>query len=249
MNVHRKLKTPGFVLLLLSCQYASGLVIHPSRGSTAEETSQSSNQRPRHRLPPLQNRVQHHGPRGDGPISLHAFNRILIWAWVVSSFLITCSGYIMVPALRVRNLFVTYGQCVSIQRGFVSMDIRVQGVFHQGKELERVLSTEYRVTLLCFSNLPDPVWEDPMNSLYIIMPGFSAGVAPPNYILYQTEQAKSDNPRRDIACNCLCIRYNDCDERIKNGNAGLSLPINVMLSIGSRAVEHFTCTCSGDIIR
>ena len=66
-----------------------------------------------------------------------------------------------------------------------------------------MLSKEYRVTLLCFSNLPDPVWEDAMNSLYIIMPGLSAGVAPPNYILYQTEQAKSDIPRQDLSCNCV----------------------------------------------
>ena len=90
----------------------------------------------------------------------------------------------------------------------------MQGVFHQGKELERVLSREYRVTLLCFSNLPDPVWEDAMNSLYIIMPGFSAGVAPPNYILYQTEQAESDIPRQDVARKCLCIVYGDCVVRM-----------------------------------
>ena len=70
----------------------------------------------------------------------------------------------------------------------------MQGVYHQGKELERVLSTKYKVALLCFSTLPDPVWEDAMNSIYIIMPGFSAGVLPPNYILYQTEQARSDIP-------------------------------------------------------
>ena len=89
------------------------------------------------------------------------------------------------------------------------MNIRVQGVFHQGKELERVLSTEYRVTLLCFSNLPDPVWEDAMDSLYIIMPGFSAGVAPPNYILYQTEQAEEDNPHLQMSLYCLqlCCTY------------------------------------------
>ena len=79
----------------------------------------------------------------------------------------------------------------------------MQGVYHQGKALERVLSTKYRVTLLCFSSLPDPVWEDAMESLYIIMPGFSASVAPPNYILYQTEQAESDISRQHIACKCL----------------------------------------------
>ena len=112
----------------------------------------------------------------------------------------------MGPVLRVRNCFVTFGLCVLIQRGFASMDIRVQGVFHQGKELERVLSTEYRVTLLCFSNLPDPVWEDAMDSLYIIMPGFSAGVAPPNYILYQTEQAEPDNTRHNLQMSLHCVR-------------------------------------------
>ena len=214
MNVRGKFTTLRFVALLLSCHYAPGLVAHLSRGSAGEETWQSSNQRPRHRLSPSQSRMQHREPRQDGSISLHAFNRILIWAWVVSTFLVICFGRIMVPVLRVRNCSVTFGLCASIQRGFASKDVRVQGVFHQGKELERVLSTEYRVTLLCFSNLPDPVWEDAMNSLYIIMPGFSAGVAPPNYILYQTEQAEPDIPRQDVACKRLCIVYCDCVMRI-----------------------------------
>ena len=78
------------------------------------------------------------------------------------------------------------------ERDSDSITCPVQGVYHQGKELERVLSTRYKVALLCFENLPDPVWEDAMDSLYIIMPGFSAAVLPPNYILYQTEQACSD---------------------------------------------------------
>ena len=91
----------------------------------------------------------------------------------------------------------------TIGGNLASKTFPVQGVCHQGEELERVLSKEYRVTLLCFSNLPDPAWEDAMNSLYIIMPGFSAGVAPPNYILYQTEQAHLDIPRQDIACKRL----------------------------------------------
>ena len=115
MNVRGKLTALCFVVLLLSCHYASGLVARPSRGSAGEETWQSSNKRPRHRLSPSHSRMQHHEPRGDGPISLHAFNRLLIWAWVVSTFLISCSGYIMVPVLRVRNCFVTSGMCVSVQ--------------------------------------------------------------------------------------------------------------------------------------
>ena len=63
----------------------------------------------------------------------------------------------------------------------------MKGVYHQSKELERVLSLKHNVTLFTFQHLPDP---DPANddALYIIMPAFSASMLPPQYILYQTEQ-------------------------------------------------------------
>lgn len=91
----------------------------------------------------------------------------------------------------------------SVERDSSSITFLAQGVFHQGKELERVLSTRYRVTLLCFEKLPDPAWEDAMDSLYIIMPGFSAAVLPPSYILYQTEQACSDTISHAMGHSCL----------------------------------------------
>ena len=62
-----------------------------------------------------------------------------------------------------------------------------KGVYHQSKELERVLRLKHDVALSTFQHLPDP---DPVDddALYIVMPAFSASVFPPHYILYQTEQ-------------------------------------------------------------
>lgn len=102
MNSHCKLKTVDLVVLLLSCQYASGLASYPSRGSAVRETSQSNSRRSRQGLSPLQKHIQHRKARGDAPISLHAFNRILIWAWVVSTYLTLCSAYDIVRVARLR---------------------------------------------------------------------------------------------------------------------------------------------------
>ena len=110
----------------------------------------------------------------------------------------------------------------TVEGDFASKIFPVQGVCHQGKELERVLSKKYRVTLLCFSKLPDPAWEDAINSLYIIMPGFSAGVAPPNYILYQTEQAQPDTPRQDLSCNCVQMAVLSAHQEGSTGISHLS---------------------------
>ena len=64
-----------------------------------------------------------------------------------------------------------------------------QGVYHQSKELARILSKKYAVTLKLFDDFPmsDPEFDD---ELYIIIPAHSAsaGTLPPNYVLYQTEQ-------------------------------------------------------------
>ena len=63
----------------------------------------------------------------------------------------------------------------------------VKGVYHQSKELERVLAVTHNVVLSNFPQLPDPHPAHD-NALYIIMPAFSASTLPPHYILYQTEQ-------------------------------------------------------------
>ena len=63
----------------------------------------------------------------------------------------------------------------------------MKGVYHQSKELERVLRQTHHVVLSNFQQLPDPLPADD-DALYIIMPAFSASMLPPHYILYQTEQ-------------------------------------------------------------
>ncbi len=63
----------------------------------------------------------------------------------------------------------------------------MQGVYHQAKELHRVLSINHNATLHLFQYLPapDPADDD---AVFIIMPAYSASMLPPQYILYQTEQ-------------------------------------------------------------
>ena len=69
----------------------------------------------------------------------------------------------------------------------VCSSLLTKGVYHQGRELERVLGVKHNVVLCTFQHLPNP---DPANdtALYIIMPAFATNMLPPNYILYQTEQ-------------------------------------------------------------
>ena len=86
----------------LELQHASGLAIHSMEGSAAGDTSQSSGQRPRHGLATLQSRMQCHRPCESDPISLHAFNRILIWVWVVSTCSTLCSACRLVRVARLR---------------------------------------------------------------------------------------------------------------------------------------------------
>ena len=103
MNIHCNFKAVRILMLLLSSQHASGLAIYSLKGSAVEETSQSSDQRPRHGPSPLQKHIQRHEPRGSVRRSLHAFNRILIWAWVVSTCSTLCSACSQVCAARVRT--------------------------------------------------------------------------------------------------------------------------------------------------
>ena len=118
MNIHCKLKAFRILLLLLSSQHASGVAIHSLKGSAVEDTLQSSDERPRQIPSPLQKHMRRHEPRGSDPISLHAFNRVLIWAWVVISCspLYTASAHTSTAYCRLCNVAdeatVTSGLCL-----------------------------------------------------------------------------------------------------------------------------------------
>ena len=63
-----------------------------------------------------------------------------------------------------------------------------QGVYHQARELQRVLEPHYSVALTLWGlayNATDPALD---GSLYIMMTPHLAADFPPHYILWQTEQ-------------------------------------------------------------
>ena len=103
MNIHCKLKAVRILMLLLSSLDASGLTIHSLKGNAVEDTSQSSDQRPRQGPSTFLKHTQHHEPRGSDPTSLHAFNRVLIWAWVVSTCSSLCSACRLVRVALLRT--------------------------------------------------------------------------------------------------------------------------------------------------
>lgn len=84
-----RLVISGLGALLCSCLCHPDLAVHSARGTAVGEASQGCNKRPHHLLSLSDRRNKRHTPHRDRPIDLHAFGRILIWAWVVSTCLLT----------------------------------------------------------------------------------------------------------------------------------------------------------------
>lgn len=62
-----------------------------------------------------------------------------------------------------------------------------QGVYRQCKEVQRVLSVKYDVTLEVFKEFPATIHAN-SGALYILIAAHNIGELPPHYIIYQTEQ-------------------------------------------------------------